>query len=284
MTSLVTGLDHIVLVVPEMEAAEAVYSSLLGRPADWRAKGEGGIASVIFRVANTSLELMAPAGQGAGADRLAEIIEAEGPGLKTLAFGTADIQAAHHKLTRRGLKPMEIVSGESTNEIDGSRRDWRRFRCSDAETGGVKTFLIQPDAPLPVHPVAEDSVHALDHIVIDTPNPDRALGHYGARLGLDLALDRNAPEWKTRFLFFRTGRLTFEVIHRLGETHDQAAPDRIWGLTWTVQDLPGAHARLTAAGFNVSELRKGRKPGTSVFTVRDGTMNVPTLFIAHAAK
>ena len=284
MSAIITGLDHFVLVVPEIASGEAVYASLLGRPADWRAVGEGGVASAIFRVANTALELMAPAGEGPVADRLREIIEAEGPGLKTLAFGTADIEAAHHKLTRRGLKPFEIIPGESLNQIDGRTRSWRRFRCSDEETSGVKTFLIEPDAPLPVTAAGPDSVVSLDHIVIDTPDPDRALGLYGARLGLDLALDRNAPEWKTRFLFFRTGGLTFEVIHRLGETHDAAAPDRIWGLTWTVEDLPGAQARLMAAGFNVSELRKGRKPGTSVFTVRDGTMGVPTLFIAHTPK
>lgn len=284
MTPIVTGLDHIVLVVPELGAGEAAYASLLGRPADWRAHAEGGAASAIFRVANTSLELMAPAGDGPVADRLREIIETDGPGLKTLAFGTADIETAHHKLTRRGLKPFEIMPGESTNEIDGKRREWRRFRCSDEETSGVKTFLIQPDAPLPVQDVEQGSVVSLDHIVIDTPNPDRALGLYGARLGLDLALDRNAPEWKTRFLFFRTGGLTFEVIHRLGETHDPAAPDGIWGLTWTVDDLQAAHARLTEAGFNISEIRKGRKPGSTVFTVREGTMNVPTLFIAHTSK
>ena len=137
---------------------------------------------------------------------------------------------------------------------------------------------------MPVADAAPDAVVSLDHVVIDTPNPDRALGLYGARLGLDLALDRNAPEWKTRFLFFRTGGLTFEVIHRLGETHDAAAPDKIWGLTWEVDDLAAAHARLSAAGFNISEQRKGRKPGSTVFTVRDGTMGVPTLFIAHEGR
>ncbi|HBJ41366.1 MAG TPA: glyoxalase, partial [Hyphomonas sp.] len=44
-------------------------------------------------------------------------------------------------------------------------------------------------------------------------------------------------------------------INRLGEDHDPAAPDSIWGLTWTVDDLSAAHARLTEAGFNVSEQR-----------------------------
>ncbi|MCA8890279.1 MAG: VOC family protein [Hyphomonas sp.] len=284
MSQLVTGLDHIVLVVPEIDSGAAVYGSLLGRPPVWRAESEGGAATAIFKVANTSLELMAPAGDGPVADRLREIVEAEGPGLKTLAFGTADIETAHHKLTRRGMEPHEVIPGESTNRLDGTARSWKRFRCADEQTAGVKTFLVQPDTPLPSQNDPEGAVVSLDHIVIDTPNPDRALGLYGARLGLDLALDRNAPQWKTRFLFFRTGGLTFEVIHRLGETHDPAGPDRIWGLTWEVADLAAAHVRLMEAGFNVSELRKGRKPGSSVFTVRDGTMGVPTLFIAHEPK
>ncbi|MEQ3649853.1 VOC family protein [Hyphomonas sp.] len=280
---MITGLDHFVLVCPEIGAATAVYESLLGRSADWRASADGA-ATAIFRLENTSLELMAPDGEGPVADRLREIISGEGPGLKSLAFGTADISAAHHKLTRRGLMPSDIIEGASTNEIDGKIRKWTRFRCADPQTAGVKTFLISPEEALRVIDVPAGSATTLDHIVINTPNPDRALGLYGARLGLDLALDRTREEWKTRFLFFRTGGLTFEVIHRLGEDHDPAAPDSIWGLTWAVDDLSATHARLTDAGFDVSGQRTGRKPGSTVFTVRDGTLGVPTLFIAHSSR
>ncbi|KCZ46195.1 VOC family protein [Hyphomonas pacifica] len=279
---MITALDHIVLVCPDIEAATGVYSALLGRQPDWRASSEGA-ATAIFRVANTAIELMAPDGEGAVADRLREIITEEGPGLKSLAFAAEDIGFAHHKLTRRGLMPGEISESASINEIDGKTRKWSRFRCCDTETGGVKVFVIAPETPLPVQDAGADQVMSLDHIVIDTPNPDRALGLYGARIGLDLALDRTREAWKTRFLFFRTGGLTFEVIHRLGEAHDPAGPDRIWGLTWQVEDLQAAYDRLSEAGFNVSELRKGRKPGSTVFTVRDGTMGVPTLFIAHSS-
>jgi hypothetical protein len=31
-------------------------------------------------------------------------------------------------------------------------------------------------------------------------------------------------------------------------------------------------------------MRKGRKPGSHIFTVRNGTLNVPTLFISHDPK
>jgi hypothetical protein len=39
---------------------------------------------------------------------------------------------------------------------------------------------------------------------------------------------------------------------------------------------------IRTAGFDVSELRDGRKPGTRVFTVRDGSCGVPTLMIEPA--
>ncbi len=282
--SFITGLDHAVLLCPDIDMGVVVYTALLGVPPDWRAASDG-MATAIFRVANTSLELIAPSGTGAIADKLRAQIERDGPGLKSLVFATQDIADAHHRLTRRGLAPSDIASGTSTHASSGETRKWQRLRCGDAATHGLKTFLIQRgDVLPPLAPAPLGAVTSLDHIVIVTPNPDRALAHYGARLGLDLALDRTAPEWKTRFLFFRTGGLTFEVIHRLDEANDPNGPDAIWGLTWAVDDLAAAHARLSGLGLNVSEARKGRKPGSTVFTLRDGTLNVPTLFIAHATR
>ena len=149
---------------------------------------------------------------------------------------------------------------------------------------GVKTFILQSDAPLTPAVAQPGAATALDHLVINTPNPERAVANYGARLGLRFALDRTAEQWKTRFLFFRLGGLTLEIIHRLGETQDPAADDSIWGLTWETDNLTAAHDRLSAAGVEVSELRTGRKPGTEVFTVRTHAQGIPTLFIAHSPR
>lgn len=282
---MITALDHMVLLVPDLEMGIGVYSTLLGRTPDWRATGEGGEGTALFQLGNTALELMAPVGDGPIADRLREIIMDTGPGLTSLVYATDDIAAAHHRLKRRGLNPQDIVPGSSVDERSGRARRWSRFRCDDAAMAGVKTFVIAQDGgALPVANADAGSVQTLDHIVIHTPNPDRAGTIYGARLGLDLALDRTAPQWNSRFLFFRIGGLTVEIINRLDDAAELSAPDKIYGLTWTVDDIQAAHARLETAGFNVSEVRTGRKPGTQVFTVRDGTMNVPTLFIAHSPR
>ena len=44
-------------------------------------------------------------------------------------------------------------------------------------------------------------------------------------------------------------------------------------------DADAARARLADTGFDVSEVRTGRKAGTRVFTVRGEPCGVPTLFI-----
>ena len=80
-------------------------------------------------------------------------------------------------------------------------------------------------------------------------------------------------------LFFRVGGVTVEVVASLDPSEDEADGDRLWGLCWRVPDASRARKRMSAAGFDVSDVRDGRKPGTRVFTVRDGSCGVPTLMI-----
>lgn len=280
---MITGLDHLVLVCPDIAAGRAAYEAVLGRMPAWQSEDhESGTASCLFRVSNTSLELVAPAGQGPVGDRLRQVIDTDGPGLASLVFATADLDEMHRLCTRRGLAPQDISEGQSRDLATGARRQWRRFRCDDARTGGLRTFIIQHDAgPLPAAETPPDGASALDHVVIQTRDAERAAALYGARLGLRFALDRIAEQWNTRFLFFRTGGLTVEVVQRLDEPRAPQAGDRLWGLTWASDDLPAARQRLSGLGLDVSEIRKGRKPGSEVFTLRDGTLGVPTLFISH---
>lgn len=128
-------------------------------------------------------------------------------------------------------------------------------------------------------PRAPGAVRALDHVVIRTGDAESARRLYRDALGLRLALDRSFPDWGVRLLFFRLGGLTVELAASLREAPDPAGADRLWGLSWRVDDVAAARERLARAGRDVSELRAGRKPGTRVFSVRDGTCGVPTLFI-----
>jgi catechol 2,3-dioxygenase-like lactoylglutathione lyase family enzyme len=277
---MIHALDHVVVAVHDLDAGIAAYQRLLGCSPSWRAAAAGGGAeTAVFQLANVAAELIAPAGDGPAAERLRAVLAAEGEGLVSLAFAVDDVERAHRRLARLGLDPEPVVAAESVDQVTGGRRRWRRTRAATAATHGVRIFLIQRDAPpAPPAPVPSDGVIGLDHVVIRTPDPERAAALYGARLGLDMRLDRSNPAWGARLMFFRCGDLIVELAHDL-RAGVSVGPDRLWGLSWRTDDAVAAHARLGAAGLDVSEIRPGRKPGTHVFTVRDGTCGVPTLML-----
>lgn len=280
---MILGLDHAVVLVRDIEAGVAGYQALLGRAPVWRAQKEG-VATAVFSLANTSLELMAPVAEGEGADRVRSVLDAQGEGLASLAFAVEDIGAARHRLARLGLSPSDVSDGESRDLGSERTMTWKRTRTDAKVTGGVKMFFLQRAEPFALSPATADAtVDALDHIVLSTPDPERAAALYGARLGLDMKLDRTVAALQTRFLFFRIGGLVFEIIHSL-KTGKGDGPDKIFGVSWRVADVAATRERLQEAGFEVSELRDGRKPGTRVFTVRTGTFGVPTIVIEQGQR
>jgi catechol 2,3-dioxygenase-like lactoylglutathione lyase family enzyme len=127
-------------------------------------------------------------------------------------------------------------------------------------------------------------VLAIDHVVIQTLDPERAVTLWRDGLGLRLALDRVFAERGLRLLFFRSGGITLEYASPhppAGATDD--GKDRFYGLSYRVADLPAQRARLLAAGVDVSESRPGMRPGTTVASVRAGTAGVLTLLLAETA-
>lgn len=273
---MITGLDHIVLVASDLDAATATYETVLGCAPSWRS-GRDGVGTALFALDNMALEIMAPTGPGASGDRVRGVIAEQGEGLASLCFAVDDIAKTHRTLDRRALSPEAVTAGESH---DGERQlTWKRVRADTEASHGIRMFFLQRDNPIPrSQAIAEAPVHALDHVVVSTTHPNRAAALYGARLGLDMALDRTNEQWGTRLMFFRCGDLIVEIAYRLSEPPGDA-PDRFYGLSWRTADLDATRARLAASGLDVSNIRPGRKPGTRVFTLRNGTCNVPTLFV-----
>lgn len=275
---MITALDHAALIVRDLPKAAAQYAALLGCQPNWHG-ADGGAEHVWFQLDNMALDIICPTGPGFTGDMAQAFLDANGEGIWALAYATPDLDAFHTLLKRRGVKATDPHPLRSTHIESKEKRYWR---MSSTALAGVNTFLIEqkPDAaPWPRSaPETPAGVTGLDHVVVRTPAPDRTLAHYGARLGLDLRLDRTSPEFGTRFLFFRVGDLVLEIIHDL-KAGESDTPDSLYGFTWRVGDLDATHARLKAAGFDISEIRTGRKPGTRVFTVRDNTCGVPTLLI-----
>ncbi len=219
---MITGLDHVVVLLGDIEAGAKAYELLLGRAPSWRSQTDGA-ETVLFTLDNMTLELMAPAGASAAADGIRTVIKIWGEGLASLCFRVADVAKMHRRLDRLALKPDPIAEVER-----------------------------------------------------------RAAALFGARLGLDMALDRSHQEWG-QLMFFRCGDLIVEVVRRPVAGADQNR-DKLWGLSWRVADIDATRARLVAAGIDVSEVRAGRKAGTRVMSVRSGACGIHTLLLERTAR
>jgi catechol 2,3-dioxygenase-like lactoylglutathione lyase family enzyme len=278
---VITGLDHVVVVVRDIAAGTAACQTLFARAPAWRSSGEGA-DRVLFTLDNMTLELMSPDGDGATAQRIRAVIAEQGEGLASLCFRTGDITKMHRRLDRVMLKPEPVAEAASRDAISGATMSWKRTRTATEATRGVRLFFLELAQERP-HSAATAAapVTALDHVVISTADPERAAALYGARLGLDMALDRSHPDWG-RLMFFRCGDLIIEIVHRPGQDTG-AMPDKLWGLSWRVADIDATRARLVSAGVDVSDVRPGRKPGTRVLTVRNGACGIPTLLVQRAA-
>ncbi len=273
---MIVGLDHVVILVRDLEAAAAAYAALLGRAVAWRS-ADAASASVLFTLDNMSVELLAPSAGGEG-DPIRRAIEANGEGLASLCLRVEDIASWRRRLDRLGLKPEAVSDGGSRNLIDGASLSWQRTRAATDAAHGVRLFFLDMNAQRPTSVVtAEAPVTGLDHVVVETADPERAAALYGARLRLDMRLDRSHPDWG-HLMFFRCGDLIVETVKRAGKDYSDGR-DRLWGLSFRVDDIAAARARMLAAGIDVSEPRAGRKPGTFVATVRNGTCGVPTILL-----
>jgi catechol 2,3-dioxygenase-like lactoylglutathione lyase family enzyme len=282
---MITGLDHVVVLAADIEAATAAYQTLFARTPSWRNSGEGA-ERVLFTLDNMTLELMAPGGDGASADRIRAVLAEQGEGLASICFRTNDIAKMHRRLERLTLKPEPVSDAESQDAGSGATLSWKRTRAATDMTRGVRIFFLElaKERPLSVR-TGPSSITAMDHVVVGTADPEHAAALYGARLGLDMALDRSHPDWG-RLMFFRCGDLIVEVAHRQGKEPREPAtvPDKLRGLCWRVADVDATRARLLDAGVDVSEARAGRKPGTRVMTVRNGTCGVPTLLVQRTPR
>jgi catechol 2,3-dioxygenase-like lactoylglutathione lyase family enzyme len=262
---VIVGFDHVVIAVRDLASATKTYETLLGRTAVEQSPRDG-VGTALIALDNIVVELISPKGDGDTARRLNTALEG-GEGLKSLVFATDDIQGDHRRCERLGFAPGPVMQREGAAAS---------FRTNTDRTHGVRIFLIETvAATIPSAMKGDANVLGLDHVVIRSSDMERAAALYGARLGLDMRLDREVRGH--RLMFFRCGDAIVEVAH-----DPDCEADRLWGLSWRVADADVARASLVNAGVDVSEVRAGAKPGTRVFTARDNTCNVPTLMIEQA--
>ncbi len=311
---MLRSLDHLIIGVQELEPAETACRDLLGLMPSWRGDhGPLGSGNVVFQLANTFIELLAPIGPGPTADSLNAYWAAGRRGMLSLAFATDDADACHKWFAENDLSPGPVKDGygdgcfgDPERALDHGadheatapgpvRRHWRSVSLPAEPARGIGLFAVEYQKPpgmaasriLPQSTVCEgveptSSVTAVDHVVIETADIEAARTLYRDKLGLRLALERQIDDWGVHLLMFRIGKVTIEVAARLRDDGPPTRADRLWGISYQVSDIEAAHRRIASAGFAVSPVRSGRRPGTRVMTVRQQPLGVETLMIEPA--
>ena len=266
MAPLITAIDHLEVLTTSFHEDLIRTSELMSFEPVWTGEYESA-QQAVYRTANLHFVLR----------------EGESDGLSVLAFRVSDMPRLQRRLKRLGIdtKPLEerdplaplMPAGALLSPHTDSVR-------------GLGIMFVARDEPVTDGlnpPATESSVTGLDHIVVASSDAERTAFMLGAQLGLDMRMDRSNPDWGARLMFFRCGDLIVEVFQPLDDKERDTSIDGFYGLSWRVGNADSAQQRLSATGRDVSEVRKGRKPGTRVFTSREGNAGVPTLLIEPAA-
>ena len=278
---MIERIDHLIVAVKDLEAAEDNYKKIFGHDPVWRGAHESlGTKNSIFNFNNLYFELLAANGKGAGASLVNSSIEENGEGLAGLVFGSDNIETTKQQLSSKGYELSGLALGEGFDEDAGKKRTWESLFLPNEITRGLFSFAIEHKTGKLelLDRFTSDCVHKLDHVVINTNDVEGFIQVYEKDLGIRLALDQTVEKWGGRMLFFRLNQTTIEVIARPDEG---LSKDSLWGLAWDVEDLEATHTRLTKLGIEASDVKEGRKPNTLVSTIKSNTCNIPTLFIQH---
>ena len=201
---MISGFDHAPMIVRDLDAAVVRATAMLGREPNWRGR-LAGARHAWFQLSNFALDLIAPDGEGPAGDEARARLEKHGEGPSAIGFATPALDEACRMLNRRGVTTSPPAETRSTDEA-GRERVWRIAITRASTTRGLQLFLVERDEtakPWPISPAHADegaAIAAVDHVVVRTANAEASIALYGAKLDLDLRLDRSNPDWGSRLL------------------------------------------------------------------------------------
>ena len=257
---MINKVDHIIVAVKDLSEAEESFSILFGSRPVWRGEHpELGTINSIFNFDNIYFELLASNGEGLGAQFIEQTIENDGEGLAGIVLGTNNLESLRENILSNGYEPGTITRGHAEDTENGSTRGWQNLFLPDELTRGLFSFLIQHDQGSLPHKenISDSSIGKLDHVVINTNDPEGLIEVYRDTFGIRLALDQTVEKWGGRMLFFRLNKTTIEVI---AKEDDQKPRDSLWGMAWEVKNIEKTHKRLSESGVILTDIKDGRKP------------------------
>jgi len=252
---MIKSLDRITYLASSLEKAEKTFSSFFDlKPSKRVISAEKNYESLIYIFENMCFEVI---------EKKYDLSE------KNKLYGFS--------LLSDDLSSIDIsILSEKNNRQEEFEDKVQSVKSIDIKQSPDFQLLVNEYENLDMDRANENNLFALDHLVLTTNKSDDLIDLYEKELGIRLALDQFVEKWGGRMLFFRTGQATIEVIDNKVEGNDQ-----FWGLAWKTKDIRKKREYLVENGFNVSDVKDGRKKDTLVATVKFDDIKIPTLLVEH---
>lgn len=255
---MLTGLDHIVILVPDLARATAAYQALGFVVIAGGKHGDVSHNALIGLEGGPYIELFAFLKPNPG-HRWAHALR-YGGGFVDMCLCTSDLDADIAAFVAAGAK-MEPLRAMSRTRPDGVELHWR-LSLPQRESSGVVPFLIQDITPLAARqpPAARhaNSVRAIRAVRYALSDSDaaarfaRILGQKGERIRRDaLAAEGHA---------FKIGAVVVEALTPTASTGPLAA--------WLADHAPGPHSLVLEADTPPPAWSTGATSGVPIDVVR----------------
>lgn len=256
MANTITGIDHVLIAVRDLDAAARAFARLgfavgpRGGHPEWGTASRG----VMFGVG--SVKLITPVGEGLGAARVGGFLSSRGEGILGVALGSTDAKAGCAALRRAGIaaEPPALVSRRIEAPEGVLTRRYAVVNLPEDTLPGLSAVLCQKVTPGPspcpdaeAHPNGAVGIASLTAVV---ERPLACMAAYDRVFGAAAATPTDemvSVHVGGRLIYLITAD-GFDHLHPdlLGDLPEPPAPA---ALSLAVADLGRAAAVLTANGI-----------------------------------
>ncbi|MBI3444181.1 MAG: VOC family protein [Magnetospirillum sp.] len=256
MISHITGLDHVIIAVRDLERAASVFRALGFTLASRGEHAEWGTANTCIMFGTDYLELLAAVGEGGPAERV-RAFTADHEGLMGLVWGSTDAAA---DAARLGLEPPGALS----RSIDGDIAHFVAGILPPDTTPGIASFLCQHLTPEKLRRPGwtEHANGALEVVSVTAlmaepldlmPFWDRLIGPAAST-----ATDETVTVHSRHGMVFLCRPDDLGQLHPEADADEPPAPPAMVALTLRVADTDAAAGLLRANGISFDRDRQGR--------------------------
>ena len=254
MTSHITGLDHVVIAVRDLDAAAETFRRLGFTLSERGEHAQWGTANCCAMFGDSYVELLAARAEGEPADRVRAFTESR-EGLMALAFGTRDAAADARRL---GLAaPAELSRTIPTGDGPALAR-FQIAKLPVAATPGAESFLCQHLTPellrQPGWTGHANTATGVTSVTALAADPVSLMGDWDRLIGpaRSTATDETVTVHTGRGLVFLCRPEDLDQLHPEAEDEPAPPPPALVALTITVADPETAAAVLRGNGIPYS--------------------------------